>query len=149
MSKIAGLPVWFGMAVIAACLSLKEFYPFSNFPMYSKNAPGAFCLYVTDSDDKVLFTLPEFGKFSSILKKMLNGKIQKIKADGHIKRYNELTAEQYQAAGGEILQWLLNERRSSNRPPLTGKIRLMSEEFVLKNGKPVKKTIRLAEITAS
>lgn len=148
-TKVAPLPVWYCLAVIAGCLLLKEFYPFSSFPMYSKNAPGAFCLYVTDSNDKVLFTLPEFGKPSSVLKKLFNGKIQEFKADGSIKRYSELTEEQYQVMGSEILKWLINERKRRGRAPLTGNIRLMREEFVLKKGKPVKDTYKLAEIPAS
>ena len=149
MKKLAELPVWFCMAVIAACLLLKEFYPFSHFPMYSKNAPGPFCVYVTDGDDKVLFTLPEFGKLSSVLKKMFNGKIQAFKSDGRVKRYNEMTEEQFQAVGSEILRWLIAERKRMQRPPLTGKIRLVHEEFVLKKGHPVKETFQLAEIPAS
>ena len=83
-TKIARVPVGFCLAITAECLLLKEFYPFSSFPMYSKNAPGVFCIYVTDSNDKVLFTLPEFGKQSSVLKKIFNGKIQEFKEDGSI-----------------------------------------------------------------
>ncbi len=146
MKMIASLPVWFCVVITVACLLLNEFYPFSNFPMYSKNAPSAFCLYVTGADDKVLYTMPEFEKFSSVLKKMFNGKIQKYKEDGLIKRYNEMTEEQFQAVGAEILQWLLSERKRLNKPPLNGNIRLMHEEFVLKKGKPVKKTFKIAEI---
>lgn len=144
--KAAGVPVWFGVAVTVVCLVVKEFYPFSHFPMYSKNAPSTFCLYVTGADDGVLFTLPEFGKLSSVLKKMFNTKIQKYKADGRIKRYDEMTDEQYQAVGGEILQWLLEERRKFGKPPLPGKVSLFREEYVLTDDRVVKETFKLAEV---
>jgi len=134
------------MAVTGVCLLAKEFYPFSHFPMYSRNAPGTFCLYVSDANDKVLLTLPEFGTGSSVLKKMYNGKIQKYKADGLIKRYSELTPALNQLAGGAVLQWLLEERKKTGKPDLPGVIRLMQEEFKLRDGRVVKETFKLAEI---
>lgn len=138
--------MWFCAAVTAVCLLAKEFYPFSHFPMYSRNAPGTFCLYVTDANDKILLTLPEFGTGSSVLKKMYNGKIQKYKADGLIKRYSELTPELNQLAGGAVLQWLLEERKKTGKPDPPGVIRLMQEEFKLQDGRVVKETFKVAEI---
>ena len=79
---------------------------------------------------------------------MFNTKIQKYKADGRIKRYDEMTEAQYQVVGGEILQWLVDERKRSGRPPLPGMLRLMHEEFKLHDGKVVKETFKLAEIPA-
>lgn len=146
--RAAGLPIWFCLAVTGMCLLAKEFYPFSHFPMYSRNAPGTFCLYVSDANDRVLFTLPEFGTLSSVLKKMYNGKIQKYKVDGLIKRYSELTPELIQLAGGAVLQWLLEERKKAGKPDLPGVVRLMQEEYRLREGKIVKETSRLAEIPA-
>ena len=70
----------FGLMLIAVVIALliRENYPFSHNPMYSKFDPYTYFLHVTDENDKVLFFREEFG-FSAIqLKKGVLDQLQGI-----------------------------------------------------------------------
>ena len=49
------------LATLVACLGLREWYPFSPFPMYAAFAPSTWHVFVTDGDDHVVSPLRLFG----------------------------------------------------------------------------------------
>lgn len=58
------------LVVIVLSLSLKEFYPLSHFPMYSKFNPNTFYVYLTNENDQSLLVREHFNISVPELKKM-------------------------------------------------------------------------------
>ena len=56
-----------------------EFYPFSNFPMYSSFEPDTYLVYITDLEDKPLAISPIFGTSASDIKKTYDRKLGELK----------------------------------------------------------------------
>ena len=84
-----------------------EWYPFSNFPMYSSFSPSTYYVYVADLNDQPVAVTRLTGKSLSNLKKQYDTelKAQKAKSDGL--RQSELPPSARSEAGEVVLRWLL------------------------------------------
>lgn len=103
-------PAWF-MLLQAPTLSIVcagllfwrgDWYPFSNFPMYSILPPGTHSLYATDLEGRMI-PFMELGIDAPTLKKMINGELRKFKKDGTVKRMSELNEEHWKAAASTVV----------------------------------------------
>lgn len=56
-----------------------EFYPFSNFPMYSSFEPGTYLVFITDLEDQPLAISTVFGTSASDIKKTYDRKLGELK----------------------------------------------------------------------
>jgi hypothetical protein len=103
-----------------------EFYPFSNFPMYSTFEPETYYVYVTDAADKPLPIGTLFGKSPSDVKKIYDRKLTALKPREKGKRKMELSAPLKAEAANETLQWLEENIAKENKDKLfaLGKLRL-------------------------
>ncbi len=83
-----------------------EFYPFSNFPMYSSFSPSTYYVYVTDLNDQPVPVTLLTGKVLSNLKKQYDTELkqQKQKAGGI--RQADLPVAARREAGEVVLRWL-------------------------------------------
>jgi hypothetical protein len=97
-----------------------EFYPFSNFPMYSSFEPDTYLVYITDLEDKPLAISPVFGTSASDIKKTYDRKLGELKprAPKGTRKAN-LPAPLKQEAATETLAALV--KRISPSPHLIGK----------------------------
>lgn len=97
-----------------------EFYPFSNFPMYSSFEPDTYLVYITDLEDKPLAISPVFGTSASDIKKTYDRKLGELKprAPKGMRKAN-LPAPLKQEAAMETLAALV--KRISPSPHLIGK----------------------------
>ena len=71
--------------MVLLCLTLRENYPFSNFPMYSTFANHDYYIYLANAQGRPLAT-PAFGLSTSTLKKIFD-------------RYRRAELEKFQKAG--------------------------------------------------
>ena len=92
-----------------------EFYPFSNFPMYSSFEPDTYLVYITDLEDKPLAISPVFGTSASDIKKTYELKSRAPKGT----RKANLPAPLKQEAAAETLTALV--KRITPSPHLIGK----------------------------
>ena len=79
-----------------------DWYPFSSFPMYSILPSGTHSLYATDMGGHPL-PFDRLGIDAPTLKKMINGELRKLKANGTVKRMSNLTQEHWQAAAATVV----------------------------------------------
>jgi hypothetical protein len=56
-----------------------EFYPFSNFPMYSSFEPNTYFVFITDLADQPIAISPTFGTSASDIKKTYDRKLGDLK----------------------------------------------------------------------
>lgn len=84
-----------------------EFYPFSNFPMYSSFAPSTYYVYVTDLNDNPVPVTRLTGKVLSNLKKQYDTELKRQKQKASGLRQAELPLPARQEAGATVLRWLL------------------------------------------
>lgn len=137
----------FGLMLLAVVISLlvRENYPFSHNPMYSKFDPYTYFLHVTDENDKVLFFREEFG-FSAIrLKKVFSTKFKLV-------RKNPETAglsrdEHLRIAGEGTLQQYHRQRHPrTDNPTQYQTLKLVRTDIALGDGKVDEKVTVIAQI---
>jgi hypothetical protein len=73
------------MALVIPVLTAKtpkpgEFYPFSNFPMYSSFEPSTYLVYITDWRDQPIAISPTFSTSASDIKKTYDLKLGLLKS---------------------------------------------------------------------
>lgn len=84
-----------------------EFYPFSNFPMYSSFSPSTYYVYVTDLRDQPVPVTLLTGKVLSNLKKQYDTELKQQKKKARGISQADLPPEARREAGGVVLNWLL------------------------------------------
>ena len=90
----------------------RDWYPFSNFPMYSILPSATWALRATDMEDKPL-PLEQIGVDAPTLKKMINAELFRFKEAGIIRRVSESTLEHWQQAATNVVERL---RTTMNEP---------------------------------
>ncbi len=84
-----------------------EFYPLSNFPMYSRFSASTYYVYVTDLTDEPVAVKWMTGKVLSNLKKQYDSELREMKKTlGGEARVETMALEQRVQAGEKVLKWL-------------------------------------------
>jgi hypothetical protein len=123
-----------------------EFYPFSNFPMYSKFAPNTYYVMVTDLQDNPIPITPLTGKVLSNLKKTYDTELRTIKAQsGPDMRLETMPLHLRSQAGQKTLTWLNAFIPSPDRSQLGG-LRLKQINISWKDGSIQKETLPVGEL---
>jgi hypothetical protein len=133
-----------------------EWYPFSNFPMYSTFEPTAYYVYVTDENDEPVPIWQTFGTWPSAVKKgydaLLKTEVARLKSEAlkqggkYSRRIVEMDGDECRPAGDAILRQL---RDSSPNPDEVRKhkgYRLHQVDITLEEGRIVQKTKRVGGI---
>jgi len=121
-----------------------EWYPFSNFPMYSKFEDTAYYVYVTDRQDQPVAIYPTFTTWASAVKKMYDAKIKTIAA--HLKKPSKaLTADEVRPAAQAVLTQLRKESRTPDEVQKHAGYRLYAMDIWLEEGQIVKQPRLLGE----
>jgi hypothetical protein len=136
------------MAIVIPALTARtdkpgEFYPFSNFPMYSSFEPATYFVYVTDESDQDLRMGPLFGRAPSDVKKVYDRKLNDAKKahGGKIKKA-DLPPEIRAEAAKTVLQWLVDNTPDKTQLTGTKGLRLHRVDIVFEDGH-VKQTTQL------
>ncbi len=125
-----------------------EWYPFSNFPMYSKFEPDTYYVFVTDLADKPIALSEVFGASSSNVKKAYDRKLTNLKKGGGSKvRRTELPLETRREAAIEVLQWLAASAAKQAEVHALGGLRLHQVGIAFREGQLSKNTTAVGEIT--
>ena len=134
------------LVLTVLCLTLKEQYPFSHFPMYSSFTNRTYYVYLADGADQPLPTVTTVGVSTPTLKKIYDREVRRALRDWQVRR-QELTAEQKQQIGGPILERL----RSSATAQQVGEafpevLRLYQVDIELTGGEFQKRRTLIAEV---
>jgi len=100
------------LVLVVFSLIVDETYPFSDFPMYSRFPAYTEYYYFADGEGEPLPTKDCFGVSASAMKKMYVNRVKKLaskKSKESKKRVggSELSAEELEAIGDEVLDYLL------------------------------------------
>ena len=100
------------LVLVVFSLIVDETYPFSDFPMYSRFPAYTDYYYFADGDGEPLPTKDCFGVSASAMKKMYVNRVKKLadkksKETGERVGGSELSAEEQEAIGDEVLDYLL------------------------------------------
>ena len=133
-----------------------EWYPFSNFPMYSTFEPTAYYVYVTDLEDKPVALVPTFGNWGSGVKKtydqFLKIEVRRLKAEaekggGKYKtRIAQMTGEECRPAGDATLKQLRDTSKHKDVTGLYPGFRLYQVDIVLENGHIIERKKLVGEV---
>jgi hypothetical protein len=142
------------MALVIPWLTRKtdkpgEFYPFSNYPMYSSFEPETYYVYVTDGTDKPLPMGVRFGVAASEVKKAFDRKLMEAKkAAGGKVRKADLPPEVQAAAGQAVLEWLQSVAPVAQREAVhaLGTLRLHRVDVSFKDDALAKQKRQVAEV---
>ncbi|MEZ5328605.1 MAG: hypothetical protein R3F19_26470 [Verrucomicrobiales bacterium] len=137
----------FGLMLIAVVISLviRENYPFSHNPMYSKFDAYTYFLHVTDENDNVLFFREEFGDSAIKLKKIFSKNFNKLRKDPAT---SGLTREEHwRIAGERTLEQYHRNRKPKKDPPTPYKtLKLVRTDIKLGKGKVDEQIAIIAQI---
>ncbi len=134
-----------------------EWYPFSNFPMYSDFEETAYYVYVTDREDKPVALAETFGVAPSDVKKAYDQKLKKeverlkseAKARGekYSKKIVEMSGEECRPVGeAELEETACDNTKNQEAVRKLSGLRLYQVDITLDNGRIVKKTKLVGEI---
>jgi hypothetical protein len=133
-----------------------EWYPFSNFPMYSTFEDTAYYLYVTDLEDKPLPLVPTFGRTGSEVKKLydllLKAEVKRLKGEAasrgekYSKRIYQMTGEECQPAGNATLTQLRDTAKEQTQARGHSGLRLHQVDITLENGSIKERAKRVGEV---
>ena len=123
-----------------------EFYPFSNFPMYSRFLPRTYYVMVTDLTDAPVATVPLSGQVSSNIKKAYDRNLDELKK-ASVGKYKkaDLPVEERQKAGAKVLTWLM-ELSDPAKLKAMGGLRLKQVDLFIEDGKIAQRTIDVGEV---
>ena len=124
-----------------------EFYPFSNFPMYSRFAPDTYYVYVTDLKDEPVPIGQTFNIASSDVKKAYDRRLDAIKKSTSQKaRRKEMPLELRARAAEDVLRWLTENSQKPDAVRAIGGIRLYQADVTYEDGRVTEKRERVGEI---
>ncbi len=112
------LPCKLMLATIVLCLALREWYPFSPFPMYANFGPSAWYICVTDADGRPLPAAPYFGLDATIFRRMFETRVLARVAAGDARDRAEAVATQ------DMLEALVRDAHRESRRRLPDRIGL-------------------------
>jgi hypothetical protein len=140
------------MAVVIPVLTKRtekpgEFYPFSNFPMYSRFSPDTYYVFVTDLNDQPIAVGNTFGTAVSNVKKMYDRKLINLKkeAGGKIKKA-DLPDAVKRIAADEALRWLADNAHNREVIKERSGLRLHQVDVIFKDGRVSKSSRQVGEI---
>ena len=125
-----------------------EWYPFSNFPMYSSFEDFTYYVFVTDLHDKPIALSAVFGASTSNVKKAYDRKLTNSKkASGSKLRRTDLPLEIRSVAAREVLTLLAANAAKQPEVRALGGLRLHQVDIGFSDGAMTKKTAAVGEIT--
>lgn len=133
-----------------------EWYPFSNFPMYSNFEPQAYYVYITDRNDNPVGIQPTFGTWPTAVKKAYDLRLKEVvkglkenavKNGGKYKKKQiEMTTEECRPAGDALLKQLMESSKFPDEVKKHSGYRLYQQDIWLENGHIQQKPKLVGEI---
>ena len=133
-----------------------EWYPFSNFPMYSTFEETAYYVYVTDLEDKPVALVPTFGNWGSGVKKTydqyLKTEIKRLKAEAekngqkYRTRIYQMSGEECRPAGDATLKQLRDTAKAGTDALKHPGFRMYQVDITLENGRIMERPKLVGEV---
>jgi len=142
VGRFLAAPALLSIALAFFMLWRGEWYPFSNFPMYSILPPSANTLYITDLDGK-LIPMQKVGLDSPTMKKMLTSELRKYKADGRVRRMADLTDDNWREAAEKIVAQI----RTWKKQRIDKAFQLHRKDYFIENDMMASRTVHIATFT--
>ncbi len=147
--RLLHLPFKRVAALVAVLFFVGEFYPLSNFPMYSGIAKDADYYFLTDGDDSPIPMLERFGIRTARAKKIFQMHLNEITRARGGKR-STATAEELERAALLLLEALFANMPDGQAPLLTAQqLRLYRVDLTLEDGRFHRQRHLMAEFPAS
>ena len=148
--RLGRLGRWVGqfglmLAGVLVSLIVRENYPFSHYPMYSKFDPYTYYLYATDESGEVLLFREQFGYSAIRLKKVFTTKLKAVKKASESKTLSKNDC--FHIAGEETLWQYHRQRRPKVENPVQYRgLKLVRTDIKLGTGKVEEQVAVIAEI---
>lgn len=126
------LPFRTTLLVVIGLYLIKERYPFSNFPMYSKVDEEADILYVTDQADRSLAMKKVFDLGSGSAKKIYKKELATLTA-APVTRIDKIAKSARLAAGQAVMATVIARIQPKDLPAGVTGLRLYRQTFRLAN----------------
>jgi hypothetical protein len=124
--------------------AIKEFYPFSHYPMYSVLTPTVEFYYLTNAQGKVVPQKTYFGFSTSWTRKMLNTRLSELSGGDNV---DNASPEEMTLAGQKILGYLSEHcEEPFKNEMVTGGLQLHQIFIRNTNGRLLREDALIAEI---
>ena len=122
-----------------------EWYPFSNFPMYSDFEKQAYYVFLTDLEDKPVSTGETFGIAPSDIKKAYDKRLKEL-AKKLNKPSKKLTPEERQPIAEDVLRELRDTSKHQDKVYLHRGFRLHQVDITVEDKRIVERAMTVGEI---
>ena len=140
------IPYKFMLILILLSLWLGEWYPISNFPMYSTFSHSNNFIYISDGQDQPISLESEFGFRTAFIKKIYDSRLRNLKNQNNINHNINKRAK----AGEDLLKYIVNERNPKvNNYTNYNKLKLWNVIVTIKNNQIVQKQKLITELQLS
>ncbi len=124
--------------------AIKEFYPFSHYPMYSVLTPSVEFYYLTNAQGKLIPQKTYFGFSTSWTRKMLNTRLAELSGGDNSDNASE---KEMNAAGLEVLTYLVEHCEAEYKAEvLSGGLQLRQTYIRNTDGRLLRREELIAEI---
>ena len=131
---------------------IKEFYPFSHFPMYQRFDEQATYLFITNEKDEPLPMQTHFSYKGARLKKSFKNSLREV-AEDHGRKLETATEADMEAAGTDVLKDLYKRALKTDARKLKSmdatEVKLWHGLITLKNDKFIDEKKELARLTVN
>ncbi len=137
----------FGLVIVFVPLmsKLKECYPFSHFPMYSR-LEQIHTLKLTDQDGNKISTQKQFAGGPNSIRKLATARARQVQKERKRSLVADMTAEDWQEVTTRTLTWLLKNHPPREEATKKAKsFKLWRVEYSTENGLKVTKDVFLGE----
>ena len=137
--------LWLVAVGLALMLIVKENYPFSHFPMYSRNSEKTYLIHITDGEDRPIVFRQQFGRSVIRVKKIFDKAVARSKKDPDFEGKSREETEQI--LGIATLRQAVEERKPRVENPESYELlRLWKTDLRLEGSEIEERPYLLAEI---
>ena len=121
---------WLVILAVPLMTKIKEWYPFSNFPMYSSLA-DIWTLQLTNEKNQTISSQRDFTGDANSIRKLTTARLRQVQKERNITT-GMLKPEDWHEAGRRTLQWLVeNHQPKAPQVVEANALRLWRKEYVL------------------
>jgi hypothetical protein len=125
----------------------REWYPFSNFPMYSILPERTNALFITDLQGH-LVPMKRFGFDAPTLKKLVNNELRQYKARGEIKHSSQLTHDHWVESTRNVITRMRESWTKENKRRDQG-FQVHRKDYVTEDGQLITRTVLICTFQES
>jgi hypothetical protein len=135
---------WLILLFVPFMWKVKEWYPFSHFPMYS-NLAEIWTLQMTDENNRTISTQGDFLGRPNSLRKLTTSRLRQVQKERNITLVKNVRLEDWAEAARRTMVWILERHQPQGVAAQAKAFRVWHLSFTSTAGEPTEERVLLYE----